>query len=179
MKKFISIFLLITVMTALFTGCFASEPKAENKSAYKSDAIAFNESDLYAAAYLGYNDTADNGYYFETYLNTENLPIFHISSGEYYLIIPRYSEMSLKIFENDLETETQTLLYETLESKPFIIQCNESDIFSNVTISMSDGTNSTEFSPFISLKDGSVQIGDDGIDITKSSRLKNLKKRYI
>jgi len=51
--------------------------------------------------------------------------------------------------------------------RPFILQCNVSDIFTDATICLTRETETVEFSPYISLEDGSVQVGDRGVDITK------------
>ena len=75
--------------------------------------------------------------------------------------------MELKIYENDINTTTPALIFEAPESMPFIVQCNISDIFSNVTISFTYDSETFEFSPFISLKDGDVQVGEHGVNITK------------
>jgi hypothetical protein len=38
-----------------------------------------------------------------------------------------------------------------------------------VTVSITSGGETVDFSPFISLKDGSVQVGERGLDITRIS----------
>ena len=153
MKK-ISILTALFIIVAVFVSGCSFSPKANDDSdapPYISDSISFGERDFYAVAYLGY----------------ERLPIHYISEGEYYLIIPKYQDMALKIYENDIDTPTPTLIFETQESLPFIVRCNISDIFSNVTVSFTYESETFEFSPFISLEDGSVQVGDNGINITK------------
>ena len=128
--------------------------------------IPFGEDQLYAVAYLGYQEMGDLSYYQEHYLNGENLPVHYISDGDFYLVVPRYGDMTMRLYWSDIETSERFLIYEDGESRPFIIQCNVSDIFPDVTVSLSDGTETVEFSPFISLMDGSVQAGERGIDIT-------------
>ena len=51
-----------------------------------------------------------------------------------------------------------------------MIGCNVSDIFPDVTVEItaSDGEK-VSFSPFISLKDGSVEVGERGLNITRIS----------
>ena len=50
-----------------------------------------------------------------------------------------------------------------------MIGCNVSDIFPDVTVSITSGGETVDFSPYISLKDGSVQVGARGLNITRIS----------
>lgn len=154
--------LLVLCMLAL-VGCNNAYKKALNKD----NNISFAEKQLYAVAYLGYEKIEDLAFYEEKYLNDEIVPIHYFSEGEYYLIIPRYDTMKVCLYRNDLETMNTKLVYENESCKPFIIQCNISDIFSDVTISLEYQGEIVEFSPYISLMDGSVVVGERGINITK------------
>lgn len=75
--------------------------------------------------------------------------------------------MELTLYRNDMETMDPLLLYEDPDCKPFILQCNASDIFADATIRLSYGEETAEFSPFISLKDGAVDVGEQGLLLTK------------
>ena len=162
MKKS-ALFVPVLVCLGLLTGC-ASQPQAS-----KRDSIPFTQGQLYAAAYLGYQQIDDLNYYVEQYLDSDQIPVHYLSDGDYYLVIPRYSGMKLALYHNDIETLEPTLLYEDPDCRPFILQCNASDIFADATISLTYGEETAEFSPFISLKDGSVEIGDQGLDLTRSA----------
>lgn len=140
----------------------------EVKEESKLDSIPFEDGQYYAAAYLGYQEMDDISYYTEQYLDDDNVPVHYFSNGEYYLIIPRYSDMELTLLKNDMETMTSTEVYEESDCKPFIIQCNVSDIFPDATVRLTYEGNTVEFSPYLSLMDGSVQIGENGLDITMS-----------
>ena len=48
------------------------------------------------------------------------------------------------------------------------MQCNVSDIFADVTVRLEYNGETAEFSPFISLKDGTLMIGERGLDLTES-----------
>ena len=135
----------------------------------KLDAIPFGDGQFYGVAYLGYEEMEDLSFYTENYLEDENLPIHYISNGEFYLVIPRHADMSMRLYRNDMETAERTLVYEEAVSRPFIIQCNISDIFSDATICLTSQGESVEFSPYISLKDGSIEIGEHGLDITHTA----------
>ena len=162
MKKS-TLFVPVLVCLSLLAGC-AGQPQAS-----KQDSIPFTQGQLYAAAYLGYQQIDDLNYYVEQYLDSGQIPVHYLSDGDYYLVIPRYSGMKLALYHNDIETLEPTLLYEDPDCRPFILQCNASDIFADATISLTYGEETAEFSPFISLKDGSVEIGDQGLDLTRST----------
>lgn len=161
MKK---IWMLAVALLCTFSliGC-----KNLDSTTSKIDSIPFQEDHLYAVAYLGYEDIQDISFYTEQFLDHEDIPIHHVSAGEYYLILPRYSDMTLRLFKNNMMEENRTLFYETTSSEPFIIQCNVSDIFPDIVVQMTYQDEVIEFSPYISLVDGSVQVGDKGLDITQ------------
>lgn len=135
--------------------------------ASKRSSIPFHGDELYALVYLGYQEMEDPSFYVEQYLDEESLPIHYLSKGDYYLIIPRYPDTAVRLYRNDIETMDMSLLYEDPAGRPFIIQCNVSDIFPDATISLTHETETVEFSPFISLENGSVVPGDRGLDLTK------------
>lgn len=128
----------------------------------KMDAIPFGEGQFYAVAYLGYQDMSSFDEYAMLYLDDSEIPIHYISDGEYYLVIPRFP-MDLKIYKNDMENDDSTLVFHDPFCEPFIIQCNVSDIFADSTIVLSDSEATEEFSPFISLENGEVQMNDGGL----------------
>ena len=101
-------------------------------------------------------------------LDSNELPAHYLSAGDYYLMIPRYPGMTMSLYQNDVETMDTVLLYEDPDCRTFIIQCNVSDIFANATIRLAYGEETVESSPFISLMDGSVDVGPNGLDLTKS-----------
>ncbi len=93
----------------------------------------------------------------------------HISDGDFYLIIPRDPNATVRLYKNDMLTQTSSIFYEQPDGSPFVIGCNVSDIFPDVTVSITSGRETVDFSPFISLKDGSVQVGERGLNITRIS----------
>ena len=159
-KRFFSILLLILALCC--AGCSSVEEER------KIDRIPFDEDQLYAVAYLGYGELADLNFYTETYLDSDTLPIHYFSSGDYYLILPRYENMAVALYRNDMDTMEKSLVYESKNCEPFLLQCNISDIFSDVTVCLQWQEETVEFSPYISLMDGSVQVGERGLDITNT-----------
>lgn len=162
MKKCIALAAALLCLLTL-AGC-GNAPVPEKSG---TGAIPFRGDQLYAAAYLGYEEMDDLSFYVETYLDGEDLPIHYLSQGDYYLIIPRYENMTLRLYQSDMETMDTVLRYEDTACRPFIVQCNVSDIFADAVICLTYETETSEFSPYISLQDGSVQMGDRGLDITK------------
>ena len=153
----------LLLCVGLLTGCTA-QPEAAKRSA-----IPFEDGQYYAAAYLGYQQIDDLDYYVERYLEDDSLPIHYLSAGDYYLVIPRYDHMELSLYRNDLESSQPILIYQDPDCEPFILQCNASDIFADATIRLTYEGETAEFSPFISLNDGSVDLGTQGQDLTKDA----------
>ena len=131
--------------------------------------IPFEEGQLYAVAYLGYEEMTDGAYFVDTYLKGEKPPVHYVSGGEYYLIIPRYEGMKLELSRNSILSIGETLFYEETDFRPFIVQCNISDIFPDVNIRITYNSESVDFSPYISLKDGSVVVGERGLELVKEA----------
>ena len=133
----------------------------------RRDAIPFEPGQLYAAAYLGYRTADGLDYYAQRYLDSGRLPVHYVSDGDYYLVIPRYDGMTLSLYVNDLETSLGTLRFRDPDCGPFVIQCNASDVFNDVTVRLEYNGETAEFSPYISLKDGAVMLGERGLDLTR------------
>ncbi len=169
MKRATVYLAVMMIFVGLFSGCSKNQNELNysDSTSSKSQAIPFTENQLYAVAYLGYDTLADLSFYVENYLDSENIPTHYFSQGEYYLVIPRYPSTNISLYKNDIETMNSSLVYEENECRPFIIQCNVSDIFPDATIRLTYNNENVEFSPFISLKDGTVIVGEMGLDITK------------
>ena len=122
------------------------EEDSEPEPPSRRDSIPFTGDQLYAAAYLGFEEMEDLSYYTQRYLDSGDLPIHYFSPGEYYLIIPRYPDMSLALYKNDIQTDQSALVYEDPVCEPFLIQCNISDIFSDVTVELAYQGETVSFS---------------------------------
>lgn len=170
MKKATHLIVLIFAI-ALLSGCsqLQNEPQSSDSKVSKIESIPFEDTQQYAVAYLGYGEINDLSFYVQNYLDSENIPIHYISQGEYYLVIPRYPAMSVSLYKNDIETMEPTLLYEDAECTPFIVQCNYSDIFADLTVSFKYNDETIQFSPYISLENGAVKVGERGLNLTKQA----------
>lgn len=171
---------LLALCALLLTGCGtdtpAPTPTPEQAAATPTptpdplSTLPYEDGQLYAAAYLGYLEPKDLDFFRQTYFGGRELPVHHISDGDFYLIIPRDPNATVRLLRNDMLTQTSSIFYEQPDGSPFVIGCNVSDIFPDVTVEItaSDGEK-VSFSPFISLEDGSVEVGERGLNITRIS----------
>lgn len=85
--------------------------------------------------------------------------MLHLSDGEYWLILPRYPGTALEVSQLDINTSEARLAYSDPDCEALILQCNISDIFPDAEIRLRCEEGEAEFSPYISLQDGSVVLG--------------------
>ena len=178
-----SILVTLLLCVLLLTGCGTAAPAPDATPTPTQEAAAaptptpdplstlpYEDGQLYAAAYLGYQAPTDLDFFQQTYFGGRELPVHHISDGDFYLIIPRDPNATVRLYKNDMVTDSKTLFYEQTNGDAFVIGCNVSDIFPDVTVEItaSDGEK-VSFSPFISLEDGSVEVGERGLNITRIS----------
>ena len=158
MKKIILTLLIVALVLTTGFACLMyvnSEAPSENNIT-----IVWEEDNIAAMAFLGYGE-----YLFAlgTYTaDTAPIPVYEIEGDEYYLLVPKDKDTQIKIYENDFNTmEKGKLLFDIETASPFVLKCNVSDIFSNVVIELVSPTKTIEFSPFLSLMDGSVVVPED------------------
>lgn len=123
------------------------------------------ENELCAVAYAGYDSADELQPYIEAYLDGVTPPTCYCSAGEAWLLIPRPGT-SVQIYRNDFETYPMRsspcyeLLYEDSSGNPLILRCNASDLFPDARIVLTCQGKTVELTPYISLRDGSIQVGD-------------------
>ncbi len=156
--KITRLFGIILILTLVLIGCGSSAPK----ELIKAD---FADGQYYAVAYLGYQDMIPLDYYVGNYLDGTMPPVHYLSGEEYYLIIPRYEGMDLMLSHVGMLTSDSYKFYTEQDAGPFIVCCNISDIIPNVLVQLTYQGQTYEFSPHISLKDGSVEIGEWGLNL--------------
>ncbi len=88
MKKTVMYAVVIVALVVLFPGCYMLQTEKDDSETKKIESIPFLNDQLYAVAYLGYNEIGELSFYIQEYLDSENIPIHYISKGEYYLVIP-------------------------------------------------------------------------------------------
>ena len=67
--------------------------------------LPYTDGQLYAAAYLGYQAPTDLDFFQQTYFGGRELPVHHISDGDFYLIIPRDPNATVRLYKNDMVTD--------------------------------------------------------------------------
>lgn len=158
MKRMLSILLFTLALTAC-----TPAPDSEVSQAAE---LPYAEGQLYAAAWLGWQETGDLSRYAEFCPEIENVPVLHLSDGEYWLILPRYPHTRLEVSQLDINTSQARLVYSDPDCEALILQCNVSDIFPDALIQLHCEEGDAQLSPYISLRDGSVVLGPEGLDLT-------------
>lgn len=130
-------------------------------------AIPFADGQLYAVAYAGFDEPEALDTWIETYLNGERPETVEISDGEYYLVIPRNPGTMLRVLKEDFDTGEKSVAYEDPDGKPIILRCNASDIFFDADVELTDAAGTVSFTPYISPRDGAIEIGEHGLLLTK------------
>ena len=111
---------------------------------------------LISIAYIGgleedYNYNVANKYVKN---NIENISL---GGEEKYLIIPNNTKIGIYKVDLDIDAnETETFI--KYMNEPFYLTCNVSDIFPNSRLKIEKNGKVYEYSPHISLKDGSVSV---------------------
>ena len=96
-------------------------------------------------------------------------PVVEGEGSEWYALIPAGAEDCIRIWRADL-AEDGTIhpaedvpSYEGGPGEPVLLRCNVSDLWSNVLIETAGQT----FQPFLSLKDGRLDMGPEVCDLTR------------
>ncbi len=162
MKKKVTVIITIILSVVLLaTALVLYHINKESEYAY---AIGFeNGTQLLGLIYLGgtegsYDYSVVDKYY--TKEEQEQFVFAEFSGEELYLIIPRYET---ETYLNELEMGENGEVREIkgmMSIPPFFVKCNASDIFSNAEISFNYKGKEYVYSPYISLKDGSVVTED-------------------
>ena len=162
MKKIlVTILIIIAIIISFVIGIKLGENPNLLKGEIKNE-YPYDGNDLYAIENLGYN------YKDSSKLVEAGAFFLDLGGDEYYYIEPRYDQTKINIYKNDINNEESELILSTITQKAVVVKCNESDIFSNVTIELiTNEGKTTKFSPYISLKDGTLVINEEGFFIKK------------
>ena len=96
------------------------------------------------------------------------------AGSELYLIVQR-EDVDISVYEQGMDPETGEMLTGDLRAvfiapAPFLLRCNISDIIPNILLTLgSTRGEKLEYSPFISLRDGSVSVTEGILDLTDYS----------
>lgn len=110
--------------------------------------------------------------YLESYPELNDMTkeqVVYCTGNELYIIYPADSAIKLTIYENFIDEENDfaeckcNILYSN-SGEPILLKCNVSDIIPNVIVRIEgDDGEFIEFSPFISLKDGTLSLPEGGL----------------
>lgn len=152
MRKKISltIIILLIIIGIILTIIFN-----QNKNKFNYNFIFTNDEELIGIAYL--NNEKEASQYFDN-LPDDQITTYTTNGEELYLIIPRSNNISITIYEANLEENGNLAKGEIIAktNEPFIIKCNQSDIVPNTILNIASNDITIEYSPSLSLKDGSV-----------------------
>lgn len=128
-----------------------------------------------AAAFLGYAPNYDETAAMKLYPFLVDVPADnYIDAGgdELYLIIP-CSDIAATVYACDVDWESYSYIRGRLlgvfDGEPFFLRCNVSEIVTNTLVLLTtEGGKTFEFSPSISMKDGTLAVPGNGVyDFTR------------
>ena len=164
-KKIIIIGIILVVLMALFyvlNNKFGITKYAEELEIDK------NTDKLIAVAMV-----SSEGEVTEKYFN-EDFMLYEANGEEMYFIVPIQKNVSMNIYSAVMEEAdiVKDKLIATT-NKPFILKCNISDIIPNIIIEIRQNNKVYEYSPSISLKDGSLYVNEHVMDISYKKEVVN------
>ncbi len=159
MKKRILIFASLIVVV-MFIYAYV---KNSRLTSYARDLEIYDTSKLIAIASItNYNDAYDK------YLKID-YKVIDATGEELYVIYPLLNNSKINIYKAELDDESNLVKKDLIVStnKPFILNCNISDIIPNTILEIEYNNKKYEYSPSISLKDGSISVLDYVWEIKK------------
>ena len=158
-KKLIIIGIIIVVLMAVF---YVLNSKFGITKYAKELDIDKNTDKLIAVAMIESESEVKEKYFDEEFMVYENV------GDELYFIVPIQKNVTINVYSAVMEESdiVKDKLIATT-NKPFILKCNISDIIPNIIIEIKQNNKVYEYSPSISLKDGSLYVNEYVLDITK------------
>ena len=157
-KKIIVIGIIIVVLMAVFyvlNNKFGITKYAEELKIDK------DTDKLIAVATVDSEDEVKEKYFNEDFM------LYETNGEELYFIVPIQKNVTMNIYSAVME-ESDIVKDKLIAStnKPFILKCNVSDIIPNIIIEIKQNNIVYEYSPSISLKDGSLYVNEYVMDIS-------------
>lgn len=157
-KKVILIFLIVLMVVTI--GLFMWWNS--NKS------ISFDGDEVIAVINIGTDEKNYDYSLVKKYYGNKKIPEISVSGSEKYLIIPRYKDSYINVYELVMnDSGSFDKIKRGMFSEPFYVTCNISDIYSNVLIEVIYKDTVYDYSPYISLKDGSLFVEDFVLEVTE------------
>ena len=158
-KKLIIIGIIIVVLMAVF---YVLNSKFGITKYAKELDIDKNTDKLIAVAMIESESEVKEKYFDEEFMVYENV------GDELYFIVPIQKNVTMDIYSvvmEEADIVKDKLIATT--NKPFILKCNVSDIIPNIIIEIKQNNIVYEYSPYISLKDGSLYVNEYVLNIDK------------
>ena len=95
----------------------------------------------------------------DKYFKTREFETIEFGGTEKYLIVPRHNEVKVYSLSMDEDGKINESYVKSM-TEPFYITCNMSDIISNSLLRIIKEEKQYSYSPYISLKDGSLVVED-------------------
>lgn len=158
-KKLIALGIIIVVLMAIFyvlNNKFGITKYAEKLGIDK------DTDKLIAVAIINSESDVKEKYFDEDFM------LYEANGEELYFIVPIQKNVTMNIYSAVME-EADIVKDKLIAStnKPFILKCNVSDIIPNIIIEIKQNNKVYEYSPYISLKDGSLYVNEYVLDVTK------------
>lgn len=157
-KKLIIIGIIIVVLMAVFyvlNNKFGITKYAEELKIDK------DTDKLIAVATIDSESEVKEKYFDEEFM------LYESNGEELYFIVPIQKNVTMNIYSavmKEADIVKDKLIAST--NKPFILKCNISDIIPNIIIEIKQNNKVYEYSPSISLKDGSLYVNEYVMDIS-------------
>lgn len=148
----IVVLVLVTVLGYIFV---------LNKPSYLKTDLPFeaNDGKLMGIIQIGGSEDDYDYNIVDKYFKSREFETIEFGGTEKYLIIPRDNEVEVYSLNMDEEGMMSESHIKTM-SEPFYITCNVSDIISNSLLRVMKDGKQYSYSPYISLKDGSLVVED-------------------
>lgn len=157
-KKLIVLGIIIVVLMAIF---YVLNNKFGITKYAEKIGIDKDTNKLIAAAIINSESDVKEKYFDEDFM------LYEANGEELYFIVPIQKNVTLNIYSAVME-EADIVKDKLIAStnKPFILKCNVSDIIPNIIIEIKQNNKVYEYSPYISLKDGSLYVNEYVMDIS-------------
>lgn len=162
MKNKLVVLAVILVLALAFVALYIL---VLNKPSYLKTDLPFEKDDgkLLGIIQIGGLEEVYDYSIVNKYFNTRDFETISLEGEEKYLIIPRDCEVevySLSMGEIDEESISMDETYIKTMTEPFYITCNVSDIIANSLLRVVKDGKQYSYSPYISLRDGSLVVED-------------------
>lgn len=185
--------ILVTVLClglVFLSGCGGNdegqkEASNENSKLQEQRELIAGEGSYVGIAFLGYVEEVSTQEDLENFVKEissdyseysflTECPVIEHEGQELYAIVAADEDYSLKVFESEVsedgkyKDDMDDVLYDGKLGNSIILKCNQSEIYSNVLVSVDiPDRESYQFRPQVSLKDGRVVLEDGCYDFTE------------